>query len=73
MVIETTEPSLQLYSGNWLAGQQGKDGKVYRERSAVCLEAQHHPDAIHHPNFPNTVLEPGETFRSTTRLTFRAE
>ena len=44
-----------------------------RERSAVCLEAQHHPDAIHHPNFPNTVLEPGETFRSTTRLTFRAE
>ena len=73
MVIETTEPSLQLYSGNWLAGQTGKDGKVYRERSAVCLEAQHHPDAIHHPNFPNTVLEPGETFRSTTRLTFRAE
>ena len=73
MVIETTEPSLQLYSGNWLAGQQGKGGKVYRERSAVCLEAQHHPDAIHHPNFPNTVLEPGETFRSTTRLTFRAE
>ncbi len=73
MVIETTEPSLQVYTGNWLFGQQGKDGKTYPQRSAVCLETQHHPDAIHHANFPETVLEPGATFRSATRLTFRAE
>jgi len=73
MVIETTEPSLQVYSGNFLNGQQGKGGKSYPRRSAVCLETQHHPDAIHHSNFPNTVLEPGETFRSVTRMTFRAE
>jgi len=73
MVIETTEPSLQLYTGNWLFGQKGKDGKSYPERSAVCLETQHHPDAIHHENFPNTILEPGQTYRSSTRLTFRVE
>ena len=73
MVIETTEPSLQVYSGNFLLGQTGKGGKAYPQRSAVCLETQHHPDAIHHDNFPNTVLEPGDTFRSTTRMTFRVE
>ena len=73
MVIETTEPSLQVYSGNFLNGQRGKGGKSYPRRSAICLETQHHPDAIHHSNFPNTVLEPGETFRSVTRMTFRAE
>ncbi|MCK5943333.1 MAG: galactose-1-epimerase, partial [Planctomycetes bacterium] len=73
MVIETTEPSLQLYTGNWLFGQAGKGGRRYPERSAVCLETQHHPDAIHHPHFPDTVLEPGATFRSATRMTFRAQ
>ena len=73
MVIETTEPSLQVYSGNFLFGQTGKGGETYPRRSAVCLETQHHPDAIHHRDFPNTVLEPGETFRSTTRMTFSAE
>lgn len=73
MTVETTEPGLQVYSGNYLFGQTGKGGASYAQRSAVCLETQHFPDAIHHANFPNTVLEPGDTFRSTTRLTFRAE
>jgi len=72
MTIETTEPALQVYTGNYLFGQTGKDGKTYPQRSAVCLETQHHPDAIHHEHFPNTILEVGDTFRSTTRLTFRA-
>lgn len=73
MTIETTEPSLQVYSGNHLFGQTGKGGKVYGKRSAICLETQHHPDAIHHENFPSTVLDAGDTFRSSTRMTFRAQ
>lgn len=72
MTIETTEPSLQVYSGNWLNGQTGKGGKAYPQRSAVCLETQHHPDAVHHSNFPSTELAPGEVYRSTTRMTFQA-
>ena len=73
LAIATTEPSLQVYSGNFLFGQQGKGGKRYPQRGAVCLETQHHPDAIHHSAFPNTVLEPGATFRSTTQMTFGAQ
>jgi len=73
MTIETTEPALQVYSGNFLFGQTGKAGKSYPQRSAVCLETQHHPDAVHHSNFPSTELEPGDVYRSTTRMTFRAE
>lgn len=73
MVIETTEPCLQVYSGNHLNGQAGKGAKAYAKRSAVCLEAQHHPDAVHHDNFASTVLDPGQLFRSSTRMTFGAE
>lgn len=73
MIIETTEPALQVYSGNYLSGQTGKAGKTYPQRSAVCLETQHHPDAVHHSNFPSTELAPGDMFRSTTRMTFKAQ
>mgnify|MGYP001382178907 CR=1 FL=1 len=41
--------------------------------NAVCLETQHHPDAVHHNNFPSTELAPGDMFRSTTRMTFKAQ
>jgi aldose 1-epimerase len=71
--IETTEPGIQFYSGNFLHGQKGKGGKTYAHRSACCLETQHFPDSVNHPNFPNTILDPGQTFRSTTVLTFHAE
>jgi len=73
MTIETSEPSLQIYTGNFLYGQTGKGGKTYPQRSAVCLETQHHPDAVHHKNFPSIELAAGELFRSTTRMTFHAE
>ncbi|MFK7740134.1 MAG: aldose epimerase family protein [Planctomycetota bacterium] len=72
MTIETTEPGLQVYSGNFLRGDAGKGGKPYPQHSAVCLETQHFPDAIHQPRFPSIVLEPGERFASTTRMTFEA-
>ncbi|MFT7536175.1 MAG: aldose 1-epimerase [Hyphomicrobiaceae bacterium] len=73
MSIETTEPSLQVYTGNHLFGQIGKGGKSYAKRSAVCLETQHHPDAVHHSNFPSIVLDAGEMFQSSTRMSFGAE
>jgi aldose 1-epimerase len=69
--VATTEPGLQLYSGNYLDGTAvGKGGHAYGRRTAVCLETQHFPDSPHHANFPSTILHPGETFRSTTILTF---
>jgi len=67
----TTEPGLQFYSGNFLDGTiRGKAGKTYGPRSAFCLESQHFPDSPNKPNFPSTVLRPGEVFRSRTIFRF---
>jgi len=64
--VWTDQPGLQLYSGNFLNGQEGKQGRSYPQRSAVCLETQHFPDSVNRPNFPTTILEPGTTYRTTT-------
>jgi len=65
--VLTTEPGVQFYSGNFLDGTiQGKGGRTYPQYAAFCLETQHFPDAVNQPNFPNTVLRPGVTYRSTT-------
>lgn len=67
MDIDTTEPGLQLYSGNFLDGRLcGSRGEAYRQGDGVCLETQHLPDSPNRPDFPSTVLRPGETFQSTT-------
>jgi aldose 1-epimerase len=67
MNILTTEPGIQLYTANYLDGSvTGKGGKVYRKNCAFCLETQHYPDSPNHPEFPSTVLRPGQTLRSTT-------
>lgn len=67
----TTEPAVQLYTGNFLKGDIiGKRGNAYNYRNGVCLETQHYPDSPHHPNFPNTLLKPGETLKSTTIYKF---
>jgi aldose 1-epimerase len=69
--VETTEPGLQFYSGNFLDGTlTGKGGRVYARRSGFCLETQHFPDSPNHPDFPSTVLRPGETYTSQTIFTF---
>ena len=68
--VHTTEPGLQLYSGNFLFGQKGKGGATYDFRGGLCLEAQHFPDSVNHPDFPNTILRPGETYRQTTVYRF---
>jgi aldose 1-epimerase len=68
--VDTTEPGVQFYSGNKLAGVAGKAGHSYGPRSGFCLETQHFPDSPNHPSFPSTVLRPGDTYRSTTVFTF---
>jgi aldose 1-epimerase len=68
--ISTTEPGVQFYSGNFLEGTTGKGGEAYHNRFAFCLETQHFPDSPNHPDFPSTVLRPGQEFRSTTSYTF---
>ncbi len=67
MTVATTEPGIQLYTGNFLDGTvTGKGGQVYRKNYGFCLETQHYPDSPNHPDFPSTVLRPGQVFRSTT-------
>lgn len=67
MEISTTEPGVQLYTGNFLDGTlTGKSGKVYHQHYAFCLETQHFPDSINQPTFPSVVLNPGETYTQTT-------
>ena len=69
--IATTEPGVQLYSGNFLDGTLvGPAGHTYRQGDALCLETQHFPDSPNRPEFPSTVLGPGETYRSTTIHSF---
>jgi aldose 1-epimerase len=69
--IFTTEPGLQFYSGNFLDGTiTGKAGHVYQHRSAIVLETQHFPDSPNHPNFPSTILRPGQEYRSRTLFVF---
>src|SRR5271155_3287688 len=71
--VTTTEPGVQLYTGNFLDGSiTGKDGRVYKRRYAVCLETQLFPDSPNHPSFPSTELKPGQKFHSVTVLEFSA-
>ena len=65
--VSTTEPGIQLYTGNFLDGSViGKGGKACKKNYGFCLETQHYPDSPNQPGFPSTVLRPGEKFRSTT-------
>jgi aldose 1-epimerase len=69
--IQTTEPGVQFYTGNFLDGTiTGKGGVVYKKRWALCLETQHFPDSPNQPGFPSTILRPGKEYRSKTVLTF---
>ena len=71
MEILTTEPGIQFYCGNFLDGRlRGKSGKPYVHRGGFCLETQHYPDSPNQPNFPSTILKPGEEYKTTTILKF---
>jgi aldose 1-epimerase len=71
MEVLTTEPGIQFYSGNFLDGTiKGKNAIVYAHRYGFCLETQHYPDSPNKPNFPSTVLRPGEKYQTTTIYRF---
>jgi aldose 1-epimerase len=71
--VSTTEPGMQFYSGNFLEGKQprdvGKGGMVYNFRTAFCVEPDHFPDSVNHPNFPSTVVDPGKPY--TGRIVYK--
>jgi aldose 1-epimerase len=68
----TTEPAVQMYTGNYLDGSfAAQNGKwIFKKQGALCLEAQHYPDSPNQPHFPNTILHPGETYAQTTVYQF---
>ena len=67
----STEPGLQLYSGNFPDGTlAGKNGKVYGYRSGFCLETQHYPDSPNQPAFPTTVPNPGDIYQTKAVFAF---
>ncbi|PLV59029.1 aldose epimerase family protein [Thermotoga sp. KOL6] len=72
MEVYTTEPGLQLYTGNFL-DVKGKCGRYYSSYSGVCLEAQHFPDSPNHSNFPSTLLYPGKVYHQITVYKFDVE
>lgn len=74
MEVYTNEPGLQFYGGNFLDGSDtGKYGKPYEFRTSFCLETQHFPDSPNQPDFPSTILEPGEEYYSVCVYKFGTE
>jgi aldose 1-epimerase len=68
--LHTDQPGVQFYSGNRLKGQVGKHGQHYAPNGGLCLEPQHHPDAVHRPEFPSILLQPGETYEHVLEFRF---
>lgn len=67
MEVFSTEPGVQFYTANYLDDTlKGKKGVTYKQHHGFCLETQHFPDSVNHPNFPSTILKPGQTYRQTT-------
>ena len=71
--VYTSEPGIQLYAGNMMGLDTGKHGATYNKRQALCLETQHYPDSPNQPNFPTTVLNPGERYHSRCVYKFAVE
>jgi aldose 1-epimerase len=72
--VYTTEPGVQVYTGNYLQGNLlGSSHTLYRQGDGYTFETQHFPDSPNHPNFPSTVLNPGQTFHSTTIFRFSSD
>jgi aldose 1-epimerase len=72
--VYTNEPGIQVYTGNFLDGSvRGKKGKIYNQRTGVCLETQHYPDSPNKPQWPSVILEPGQTYQSRCIYKFTVE
>ena len=73
MEVLTTEPGVQLYTGNFLDGSlTGKGGVVYQQHGGFCLETQHYPDSVNQAQFPSVILRPDQIYRQTTVHKFSA-
>jgi aldose 1-epimerase len=71
LTVLTTEPGMQFYAGNFLDGTLvGTSHRMYRQSDGFALETQHYPDSPNHPNFPSTVLRPGQLYQTTTIFQF---
>lgn len=76
LTASTTEPAVQFYSGNYIQGDRAPRGKApvrYPRYGGFCLEAQHYPDSVHHPAFPDTILKKGETYYQKTIYRFSTD
>lgn len=73
MEVFTTEPAVQFYTGNFLDGKLTGKGATYSKRFGLCLETEHYPDSPNQPQFPTTTLNPGETYKTTTKYKFSAK
>ena len=71
MAVVTDCPGIQFYSGNYLDGEQGKDGVTYCKRGGICLETQFYPDAVHHRQWAQPIVQAGPRYRSQTRYIFK--
>ena len=71
MAVSTDCPGIQLYTGNFMEEEKGKDGVVYCHRSGVCLETQFYPDSVNHPEWPQPITKAGERYHSETVFKFR--
>lgn len=71
MEVLTDLPGVQIYTGNFISEEPGKDGTVYHRRQGVCFETQHYPNAINQPNFPSPVYGPQRIYRTSTAFRFR--
>lgn len=70
MEVYTDLPGVQIYAGNYLVNEPGKDGVFYKKRQGICFETQHYPDAINHENFPSPICKKGEIYKTTTVYKF---
>lgn len=70
LIVTSTEPGVQFYSGNFLDNEAGADGQSYPKHGAFCLETQQFPDCVNQPSFPSAILQPGEVYRHETIYEF---
>lgn len=70
MTMATTEPAVQIYTGNFIEGLVGKNGHVYHKHDAICMEAEAYPDAPNKSQFPSCILRPGEEYHQVTKYAF---
>lgn len=69
--VYTDLPGVQIYTGNFIQDEPGKDGAIYCRRAGICFETQFYPDSVNHPDFPSPIFRAGEIYETTTEFRFR--